>query len=1336
MKKTILTSLTIVIALLFSNPLFAYENCEHIQGAINCSPNYVAATGCIDGVGIGTNIYDADVQCNTYANAAPTVVGTDDSKGVICTSTAVANFPANPTCVCLAGYGGADCTSCASGYVEIDAGVCIKETALIYDADKDTVVTVEESADSDTIVTMANNKIYEVLDPAADDLITVTKESDGLIAGQLQSAHKIDLSNSVLDDPESATIGYIIDATDNSEPNFLENGDFEDWDLLWKPDNFEGDDDPISYDDVTRTTDSHAGTYAASLRAIISVGPNYLTIPTFNDTGTFVTGQTVQLRIWSKESVGTPDLYVVYTYEDGVGDEYAYNFTDGGGFIGTWTQVVGGPTVDQIELINIDANYTQYTSTIATAPAGVVSDQKIVFGALGSDGDIAFFDDMEVLINGVDQATNGDFELWTSETFSLENWNYEVFGGGVVKKPEANAVDFYHGIYAVNMYSGNNSSSYIEQVTVDVGTENLSIRVHENTGGGTVRMAILNNTVALATQEYDSGPDTWGAYGGGEPTKYVEIADDATWQELDAGDVTLPVSGVRNVVVWKVATVGEEKSIVDFVFFGDETLYPKMAGFFVTGDQVAPTVGALNQHLFLSALSLDETGTFETAGFNTYLQASQAISQGNVVKGGSVDIEAGDGDGNGDGGMVRIMGGSGDNTGDGGNINLEAGQSTGAGDDGQINFRSYTSFDIGSAINEYSTDGTMVGNADDAVPTEKAVVTYVAAEIAGIVVGGVQRIFDLDDDTWIDTELNADEDILRFATGDVEWLAMSTGAVDQVNIKAIDGDDNAGSANGGIINISAGDATSPGDNNGGKITLNSTSANGAGSIGMIEFKNDGSRLLDFIVANDKNDVGLISHTTGAAGAASFILAASPDLNADAAILTLHDDYASGTPDFIFGIDSNSQASFGAWGAIETGGNDEMIIVSNVTTPHSAIFIGANNNLGATDSLIRVVNDWDNTADTVFAIDGDGTFHSEGKGIVGLAAGTTDYPTARGIFSYDNTGHTDNLYNIGLVGEASADASLPGVGLYGLGKTSATHGGIGVYAEAIVNDATDDIAATAINAVSTDVHTGATFGLNIAIMANASNSTLGNYSFFSAGGDMLNAGGIARFGSLVNTNATYFPNAQVIAAYDTVGVSVYTELIGLVGISTGDGAEGVGVYGIGKVDAADAAVGIKGRGIITASADTGNSVGIKGIASTIHSGGQNIGVYGVALNTGHDDKAFAVYSEGTFLVDGATVLDPGSEALSTDDYIGINDNTYIKVAGSGGAVTNIGLAVGLNDGQMVILSCTSDANTVTITDNRNVQLDGGVDFVMGNGDTMQLIWDDDYSEWIEISRSNN
>jgi len=50
-------------------------------------------------------------------------------------------------------------------------------------------------------------------------------------------------------------------------------------------------------------------------------------------------------------------------------------------------------------------------------------------------------------------------------------------------------------------------------------------------------------------------------------------------------------------------------------------------------------------------------------------------------------------------------------------------------------------FDLGTSINEFSTDGTMAGDSDDAVPTEKAVKTFVDTEIAGAAGLGISNLF-------------------------------------------------------------------------------------------------------------------------------------------------------------------------------------------------------------------------------------------------------------------------------------------------------------------------------------------------------------------------------------------------------------------------------------------------------------------------------------------------------------------------------------------------------------------------------------------------------------------
>lgn len=62
-------------------------------------------------------------------------------------------------------------------------------------------------------------------------------------------------------------------------------------------------------------------------------------------------------------------------------------------------------------------------------------------------------------------------------------------------------------------------------------------------------------------------------------------------------------------------------------------------------------------------------------------------------------------------------------------------------DDNSLGFFDSLKLDLGATINEFSIDGTMVGNSDTALPTEKAVVTYVAAQLAAY---ATNKIYQLD----------------------------------------------------------------------------------------------------------------------------------------------------------------------------------------------------------------------------------------------------------------------------------------------------------------------------------------------------------------------------------------------------------------------------------------------------------------------------------------------------------------------------------------------------------------------------------------------------------------
>ena len=75
-------------------------------------------------------------------------------------------------------------------------------------------------------------------------------------------------------------------------------------------------------------------------------------------------------------------------------------------------------------------------------------------------------------------------------------------------------------------------------------------------------------------------------------------------------------------------------------------------------------------------------------------------------------------------------------------------------------------FTAGTSINEFSTDVTLSGDSDDAVPTEKAVKAYIENSIANI-----DELADSDNDTKIQVEESADEDIIRLdIAGTEKWV--------------------------------------------------------------------------------------------------------------------------------------------------------------------------------------------------------------------------------------------------------------------------------------------------------------------------------------------------------------------------------------------------------------------------------------------------------------------------------------------------------------------------------------------------------------------------------------
>lgn len=116
---------------------------------------------------------------------------------------------------------------------------------------------------------------------------------------------------------------------------------------------------------------------------------------------------------------------------------------------------------------------------------------------------------------------------------------------------------------------------------------------------------------------------------------------------------------------------------------------------------------------------------------------------------------------------------------------------------------------------------------------------------------------------------------------------------------------------------------------------------------------------------------------------------------------------------------------------------------------------------------------------------------------------------------------------------------------------------------------------------------------------------------------------------------------------------------------------------------------------------------------------------------------------TLDIDGTVSYSPSSDtSLSAGTAITVTKG-IMRVVGNGGAVTltSTPTIVDGSDGQIVIIQGTDDTNTVTLQDdstlaNSGLQLSGGNDMTLGEGDVIQLMYDSDDDKWYEISRSDN
>lgn len=126
--------------------------------------------------------------------------------------------------------------------------------------------------------------------------------------------------------------------------------------------------------------------------------------------------------------------------------------------------------------------------------------------------------------------------------------------------------------------------------------------------------------------------------------------------------------------------------------------------------------------------------------------------------------------------------------------------------------------------------------------------------------------------------------------------------------------------------------------------------------------------------------------------------------------------------------------------------------------------------------------------------------------------------------------------------------------------------------------------------------------------------------------------------------------------------------------------GVGIYGHGYTNAAARSGGVVGEGHVTATGDTGASIGVRGYANATHAGGLNIGLYGDAAN-GSSSYSLYLNNGGIYSVGAKTWTLGGNLTFSGAFSVTIPTLTLTNALAvlqggtgsttSGGARTNLG-----------------------------------------------------------------
>ena len=162
------------------------------------------------------------------------------------------------------------------------------------------------------------------------------------------------------------------------------------------------------------------------------------------------------------------------------------------------------------------------------------------------------------------------------------------------------------------------------------------------------------------------------------------------------------------------------------------------------------------------------------------------------------------------------------------------------------------------------------------------------------------------------------------------------------------------------------------------------------------------------------------------------------------------------------------------------------------------------------------------------------------------------------------------------------------------------------------------------------------------------------------------------GPSASANFTRFPNALTVISNTSAGIQQNeTHNMGIMAEGTANAADtsiyGVGVYGVGYTASGTRCGGVIGEGHVSASADTGSAIGVRGYANDTHAGGLNIGLYGDCAN---GSSNYALYlNNGDIYTAGAKTWTLNGNLTFSGTYTVTVPTLSVSTTLSGTGITN-------------------------------------------------------------------